>query len=107
MDLPESNLRLWAQRRELDAILAALAACTDEELQRLSLTRADTPHAAHAEAWRRLSAGRMSPTGPDDAASQPPLASLGIYRAQGTWGDALAADGLSRTSRARETHGLR
>ncbi|MEK0085340.1 DUF1127 domain-containing protein [Benzoatithermus flavus] len=71
----KNALAAWARQRELRAVLAELAACSDRELAELGLARGDIVRVAREEAERRIA--------PSSArAGQPPaLLVQGRYRA--------------------------
>lgn len=81
MDLLNDTLRIWAQYREYQAVLADLNSRSDAELAKLGLERGDVARVAYKEAERRIATPSVNdaerPVSPGRAPSFPVL---GRYR---------------------------
>lgn len=83
MDLLNDTLRVWAQYREYQAVLAELNSRSDAELAKLGLERCDVARVAYEEAERRVATPSLNDAErPAPAGRAPGVPVLGRYRVQ-------------------------
>ncbi len=83
MNLLDNSLRVWAQHREFQAVLAELNSRSDAELAEMGLERGDIARVAYEEAERRIVTPALSGAEvPAPADRAPGVPVLGWYRLQ-------------------------